>query len=146
MKEVVKYESNDGNIFNYKEECINYEKTVSKAEEIMSILFARPDNCDFSNGSGYIQHAKKDADEAIKNLFNLAILSVNIPTETIDAVKTDVFRYRDTIIGRYLSDGNSPIWRYWQRFLCMTDDYKEYGQPYFTLNPDRAKNFQINQK
>lgn len=45
---------------------------------------------------------------------------------------------QNSIVGRYL-DG-TPFYSFWYRLMCIDDSDREWGQVYFALNPDEAKN------
>jgi hypothetical protein len=44
--------------------------------------------------------------------------------------------HRQGIIGRYLDDSGSGIYKYWNRFMCIDEKYREWEQPYYAINTD----------
>lgn len=48
------------------------------------------------------------------------------------------------IAGRYFNDGNDHLYRLWNRVMATDDAFREWGQPYFALNPGKGKNKQLN--
>ena len=54
------------------------------------------------------------------------------------------FSFRNSIIGRYLDDaGTNAVYSAWYRFMSMDDLYREWGQPYYALNPGTGKQNQL---
>lgn len=58
-----------------------------------------------------------------------------------EILKSDVYTtgklHRQGIIGRYLDDcGVSELYSTWNRFMCIDQEYREWGQPYYAY-PDR---------
>lgn len=138
MKELIKYISNDDFEFFNKEKCIEHEKNIAIAKIIIDKLPKRPDNCEFSNGSGYIQHDKK--------------VIQDVKTEFLEFVK----RYSDhKWIQKSIDDKNiDPSWahriisdccprtisNHWYRFYCMDEGFREWGQPYYAMNDEGEYN------
>jgi hypothetical protein len=134
MKESVVYISEDGCKFDNKEECFKYEAAFNKLKELFKKLPKHPENCDFTNGHGYIQH---DADtfEKVKNTFYKMACAYH------SDMKYEMDNYAFWCI---LSDSSSPFYGYGQRFLNTDIKYREYGQPYFKLHPEKVIGGQIN--
>lgn len=143
MKAITKYVSNDGREFMDEQSCLKHEALKLRIKEIISQLYDIPDNTGFSNGSGYVQQNKYVV-EKVKN-------------EIIDLIKenSNDKEYQKTIelhrnskprlgwISYCLSD-NSPFNNCWHRLMCMDDDFKEWGQPYFAMNPEQGTQIRIN--
>lgn len=141
MNEITLYQSNDGRQFRIKEDCLKHEKLVEEIEKIMSNLPPTPDDIDFQNGHGYIQHDPDKIPGAMMALVNVS----GIPKKYVpEDFKEKPFFYRRNIIGRILGDSNSPVYSPWMRFSRMDDSYKEYGQGYFALHPEEARQIRLN--
>ena len=91
------------------------------------------EGCAFANGGGYIQHTHEAVQvflEATQRLFN-----EHTPT------LAGMFRENPRgIVGRYLDDNNSPLYYLYGRISRIDGQHREWGQPYFVLNPGKAKN------
>lgn len=140
MKEIIKYQADDGTIFPTKELCIKHEYICKILDVYMSKLPALPtdDDCSFANGQGYIQHNLDDVREvqnlivkfagdyaehtAIDNVIKNGVTDSNIHTVTF-------------VINNYTP---TPFMGVWTRFMCIDKSGREWGQPYFALNPDKA--------
>ena len=142
MKEIIKYQSNDGAEFINREDCLKYEEVCFRVSGILKRLPEKPDTCDFSNGDGFIQHDEKYFLEARKSL--LVIAGEHIKHKWIEQSIND-----DTVdpswAGRLIGEiGNKSLDKAWYRVSCTDKSYREFGQPYYVSNPDRATLNQIN--
>lgn len=136
METITKFKAIDGKEFTDKQECIKYELLIDRVNSIMNTLPKRPDSCDFSNGSGYLQHNEI-------TLRNTKISLLTICKEYIDHKWIQQSIDDDTIhpswVGRLLDDyGIRPLNHAWYRFQCIDSKYREWGQPYFASNPEKA--------
>lgn len=139
MQTITKYKANDGKEFNSERDAISHESLLSRIDVAMVPLGKTPkdDGCDFANGGGFIQHSRLAVD-----LAKLALIELwDGDQKTKDAAKISPPSH--SIIGRYLSDSNSPIYPAWCRLLCIDSEFREWGQPYFAQNPSQGKQFQI---
>lgn len=137
MKTITKYQARDGREFNNKIDCKNHEDLLLEIDKVNSILRAAPDTCDFANGSGYIQHSisqivqyKDKLDELLKR----TIKGFNFTDKT-----------HISYVLRVTGDCNSPLYGCYQRLYCV--DWitgREWGQPYFALNPQKGKQICLN--
>jgi hypothetical protein len=137
MKEVTKYIAEDGKLFDTPRGCREYEKLCEDLESIMKLLFPTPrdEHCRFANGEGYIQQNEEAVNKCMLEIVKLvpALRAYNPST-----FKEDPFKCRHGIIGRILSDMSSPAYHYWCRFMNMDEDYREFGQCYYALHPEKA--------
>ena len=136
METIQKFKAIDGVEFTDKQECIKYELLIDRVNSIMNTLPKHPDICDFSNGSGYLQHDKT-------TLRNAKVSLLTICKEYIDHKWIQQTIDDDTVhpswVGRLLGDyGIRPLERAWSRFQCIDSKYREWGQPYFASNPEKA--------
>lgn len=144
MKAITKYVSDDGREFTDEAKCVAYEVLCAKVAAIMSKLDPIPDlpSCGFANGGGYLQHDPVIAAEARIALLVLAneVMPHRWFAETIANPDAD-----SSWASRMIGEMSEPcLWKAWSRFGCMTKGFREYGQPYFRLNPSEAKNICLN--
>lgn len=134
MREVIRYQADDGRVFESEIDCINHDETISKIDSIMSTLKPVPKDSDFSNGGGFVQ---QDIDTVSIAMTRIVELS-NI--ETSKEFNANPFAYRHGNVGRMLSDNESSSLLYsaWYRFMCMDDTGREWGQPYFATYPHKG--------
>jgi hypothetical protein len=104
-------------------------------EEILSGLHSNSD-ISFKNGSGYIQHNRHDVISARRKLMKAIY-------EGVDPFDQ---RINDYAFGRMLDDTNNPHYgTYVRLFLCIDNKtWREYGQPYFAINPGEAEDVCLN--
>jgi hypothetical protein len=141
MKEVTKFEANDGKIFESKDKCAEYESMLLQTEIVMSFLKPRPDDkgCSFSNGGGYIQQESDVVCEAMRKIVQISGYKFEDQKEKDHFLKNP-FMYRNGIIGRVLSDGdNCALYGAWIRFMCIDGLFREWGQPYYASHPESGK-------
>lgn len=144
MKQIAKWKADDGAEFNDEAACAAYESLCAEVAGVMARLPPRPDDagCRFSNGHGYLKHdpvvwlgVQRDiarigrrsfTDECATRHFNFVI----------DGDKP----LGHTMIGRFIDDGcPRPVYRAWSRLMCVDQEYREWGQPYYALHPDQAE-------
>lgn len=123
METITKFKAIDGVEFNDKQECIKYELLIDRVNSIMNTLSKHTDSCDFSNGSGYLQHDKT-------TLKNAKISLLTIMKEYIDHKWIQQTIDDDSIhpshVGRLISDyGIRPLERAWNRIQCIDSKYRE---------------------
>ncbi|MGI9569273.1 MAG: hypothetical protein ACR2PH_05940 [Desulfobulbia bacterium] len=138
METKTKYVALDGKEFNDEETCEKYEAVLITLDAIFNELPAIPsDRISFANGSGFIQHDKDTFDSVVRRFTSAA------------------YRYHKGLEARYvyntygfwrtLEDTNSPFYSFGQRLLNTDEDtYREYGQPYYKLNPTEIRGGQVN--
>lgn len=144
MEVITKYKAIDGKEFNTDLECLDHELLIKKVDEIMSPLHPIPkdDGCVFANGGGYIQHDKKILILVRRSLLELCKTYVDHKwiQQTIDDESVDA-----SWVSRLLGDyGINPLYMAWNRFSCIDKNQREWGQPYYANNPEKAKQIQLN--
>ena len=95
----------------------------------------------FKNGFGYFQHNKKYVIKYKKYLMNLAydITSANIFKRDPEEVNTH------GIAGKFVDEcGDKELAKYWFRLICIDDDYKEWGQPFYVNGNAGKKDISLN--
>ena len=101
----------------------------------------------FSAGDYYVQHIPEVLEKVQREFLDLCY------QETDNKIFLSEKVHRQGIVGRYLDDGGGPLYKGWYRFMCIDDEYREWGQPYFAINADaqekakskRALNFLLPQ-
>lgn len=139
MKKIEKYKAIDGTEFNNENECLDYENLIKKVDNIMAELPPLPkdDGCRFSNGEGFVQHNKTILRKVQINLLKLAQKHIDHKwlQQTIDDENV-----HPSYVGRLIDDYNiRPLNKAWHRFMCIDKLGREWGQPYFALNPNEGK-------
>lgn len=136
MKLITKYVANDGYEFNTEKHCLAHENLLLKIEDVHKLLGSRAKDvgCEFSNGAGYIQHTKNEVFNFKKALVALCK----------SRVRDDVFKlpldkiYPGGIASRILSETNPRLYQVWSRLCCIDEYNREWGQPYYALNPTKG--------
>ena len=125
MKKVMKYEATNGKVFDSELECEQFDCLLLAIEIMNKILGSHP------RGHDTLQHDKEQVNKLIIDTLKLFdSSSINKIMEDPDFQK-DPFQYRNSIIGRYFSDSDSPLGNVWWRFQCMDSRCIEYEQPCF---------------
>ena len=142
MKEIIKYQAIDGKVFDLKEECERYDVIAKEVEEFLKTILDSEqfdEGCSFSNGSGYVQHPENTYNRIEKKLIELS--NKYFPFWS----KEKPFTQFNYVLGRIIDDTNTKCLNTLS-YKLMTIDTKgrEWGQPYFKLHPDEAKNIRLN--
>jgi len=144
MKEVKKYESIDGLIFDSASECEEHEKIISDVEDAMKDINPVPKDNEFISGNGFVKQDPETVKKAMIRIIEISGIDLEDRKEDF---LLNPFRYRYSVIGRILSEGyNNSLDNAWCRFARMDDSYREWGQQYFAHNPNEGKQFEINKK
>ena len=143
MEIITKYKAFDGVEFFDETECRLHEVNCDTARHIMSALPARPEGCDFANGSGYIQHDKelllKTRNRFLE--FSKRYTTAKYIQQTIDMG----FDAHPSWAGRVLREVlPRSICKHWYRFETIDEAFREWGQPYYANNPSEAKQVRLN--
>ena len=144
MEKVTKFKAVDGTEFSKENDCVKYELLIKRVERIMSVLPQTPknDNCSFANGGGYIQHDKTIIRHTKVQLLELMKEYIDHKwiQDTIDNENV-----HSSYVGRLVSDYNiKPLNDAWYRFMCIDEDNREWGQPYFANYPVKGVQKQLN--
>jgi hypothetical protein len=144
MKVITKYISDDDLEFTSEDACISYEALCKEVAETMSKLAERPNlsGCGFENGDGYIQHNPDSAWAAKVAILKIAngIYPHKWFDQSMDNKSAD-----PSWAGRIIDEFSEKCVRQaWYRFQCMDKQFREYGQPYYALHPDKAKDVCLN--
>jgi hypothetical protein len=80
----------------------------------------------------YIQHIPEVIEEAQQVFIDLCVQEKILDDSFL---KGKV--HRQGIIGRYLDDSGSGAYKYWNRFMCIDEKYREWEQPYYAINAEK---------
>ena len=138
MTTITKFKAIDGKEFDTEKECVEYENLIETVKTIMSKLKEKPNSCDFSNGSGYIQQNQSDLKIVKIQLLELCKKYIDHKwiQQTIDD-DTVHLSYAGRLISEY--SNLRPIDFAWSRLMCVDSQFREWGQPYFATHPEEAK-------
>ncbi|SFH98690.1 hypothetical protein [Planctomicrobium piriforme] len=133
MKTITLYEAADGSRFSTEEECRTYDKLDVSVFNAMAPLGEKPS---ITHGC-WIQRDKTACQSAKSAM--LVLIRQAYPNES-------VFKYPDADIhpmgyaGRFLSECRFKCFdAAWSRLCCINwDNYREYDQAYFAMNPEKA--------
>ena len=144
MEKIAKYKANDGSLFDSEEDCMAHENNCAAAARIMQAIPDKPKGCDFSNGSGFIQHSSGGlllARTALLELIKEKYTQHKWIQQSIDKGWDAHSSYAGRIIDECCPNSIS---KHWYRFMCIDDQYREWGQPYYANNPLDAKQVCLN--
>jgi len=141
MKILTKYQAFDGCLFDSEKQCVERDNLVGSLARIARNLAAVPDGCDFANGSGYIQQSQA-AVERYK-LALLTLIEVEIKHEWIEETRKG--RAHVSYVARLLDDaGPDCLSVAWNRLMRIDQYNREWGQPFYAINPDKGTQKQLN--
>lgn len=133
MKTITMFESSDGQRFNSPSDCRAYEELAAGVADAMFALGTRPE----LSHRGYKQRTPVACNEAKRAL--IAVARKHWPTEDIWQHPPDTIHVL-SFAGRLASEGPYCFAMAWSRLMCINwDNYREYGQPYFAMNPHEAE-------
>ena len=115
MKAVIRYQADDGSVWETEEAAQQRDRIKWTCDSIPAKLRLRDrPTGNFSNGEGFVQQ----------------------PTGSKDRLWEELRR-----IGRigWNRDSDGPVGKLSYRASSMDDQDREWGQPYFALNPGRGK-------
>lgn len=136
MKRVTRYEAHDGSQFKTASEAKAHEQLIAAVAELSKLLRPVPDDADFANGHGYVQQDEKQV-QAYKR--GLLLLAKGYGPRFAEGAKTPDDVNPCGVVGRILDDVGGPINTAWRRLMNMDIHYREWGQGYFALNPDKGE-------
>lgn len=140
MKVITKYQADDGTEFNSKLDCMKHEVLCEKIQQIMALLPKRPDDMEFANGHGYVQHAEKSVIQFRNRL--LALMDGQIDHPWVGETRQG--KAHPSYLARLLDDSASPLGAAWNRLLMIDKKFREWGQPYYAMHPDRGEQTRLN--
>jgi hypothetical protein len=132
VKAVQHFKANDGTLFEDEAECAKYDEVLGARDKAVALILPKQfDTTDFANGTGYIQLTEDTKDDFIDAY--LGLVKRLHPSLHQKAVTNPV-----GIIGRYLCDSDSPLYRLWTLACQIDKQNRLWGQPYYALHPDEG--------
>lgn len=143
MERISLFKTLDGKTFSTPEEALEYESIMREVQDFLlafaeneDLAFAENEDIDFSNGDGYIQHPSGTRDKMEKKLVELSNRWLK-PDEPFTA-----FTY---YLGRVIDDNQIKcLYHLSYRVMCIDNEDKEWGQPYYALNKGTGKDKKLN--
>lgn len=136
MKIIQQYQSEDGKIFNNEQECEKYEVILAKVNKILSDMPCGEKIDRFTNGRGYIQHSADVVQSLKESIVELANEYFN---------PKDNYKYFNYYLSRCIDDSNMKcLSKMSYKIMCIDEDNREWGQPYFAAHPNEAEQIRLN--
>ena len=113
------------------------ETLEKRIANVMSQIPDKPNTTNFENGEGYIQHNKK-----VLKKVKLELLEICKDYVGHFWIEETIVNNLDTsYVARLLSDSKyTSLYQAWYRLCCVDfSNYREYGQPFFAVHPEKAK-------
>ena len=144
MKTVTMYEAADGSRYTKAKQATIRDMIIEKVEEAMAPLGPqfKDEGCHFANGRGWIKHDPAKVKEVKRALIEVGKgplgwwydKQLKLHGKTLD----DLMTCHGSWFGRMLDGSCAPLERAWSRMCCITEDGREFGQPYYAANPDKT--------
>lgn len=138
MKEITTWRASDGCDFTNKTDCAAYDQLCENVIHVMAAFPPHPqhDGCNFSYGGGFMQLSEKVVTTVRCKLIDIIATKIN---------PGSVEEFRDlkvpaSSVAKFI-DGNNirPLYAAWQRLSCIDSRWREWGQPYYAINPDQGQ-------
>lgn len=139
MKKVIKYEANDGKLFDTEKEALKRDELLGEIKKLVKLVHGENQSCEFQNGEGFYQVTKENYDLCLKE-FELLLKKHESWIFDIGQVVNPIGGY----VGRCLSDGRSPLYHLYSVITRIDKDYRLWGQLFFCLNPQEGKQKRLN--
>lgn len=126
MKAIIRYQANDGTIFEHLEDCLAHESLVAELELIMVRLEPRPETfknpeTDFIQQKTVFYFVREDLLKIALRFTDHKWIKEAIQNRSV----------HPSYPGRIIDEVNRPLSLAWWRIMC-TDRYcREWQQPYY---------------
>lgn len=136
IKKVVVYEASDGTRFDCRKDAEAWESLCLGIVVATRPLGDRPSSPAFRGGFGCVVHAVATVGEVRDALMPFTVaafprwFAANRHPETFTQVSTEAMAW--------LTQQHALLGPAWYRLVCIDATGREWGQPYFAKNPDRA--------
>lgn len=110
---VTRYQTSDGVLFEREVDAIARTRALEQRDVIEDLLRNRPDDTDYCNGHGFVQQT-----DAAVSALNDYISAHGGPRDASDHPVASTLYYRHA---------------------CLDGNGREWGQPYFAINPHMGK-------
>jgi hypothetical protein len=149
MKTITKYETEDGSIFSDPDKAQNYEYLCANlmlaARDHLKELPTGSDRMEFLNGGGYLQH-----EPALVQSYREAVCDAALDFFQKGGACEQWFKeVREgkrhiSHVGRLVDDsGEKCLKNAIHRLMCIDPNWREWGQPYYAMNPGTGKDHQL---
>lgn len=143
MKAIQKFVADDGTEFLTEHDARKHEELCQEVWSLMQRLRPVPESCDFSNGAGFVQQVPADVLSVQAGLARIAkryFKRDDVYDRHFDYTINALKPTGHTFVGRLIDDGcPRPVSRAWHRIMCISEDFREWGQPYYASHPHEAK-------
>lgn len=143
MRQIAKFVADDGAEFETIEECAAYEALTAEVAEVVSLLRPLPKlpGCSFENGAGFIRHDPVTFRRVRRTLLQIAN---RIHPHDWFTKSMDDESIHPSWACRMISECcPRPLDRAWMRIYCTDKQYREWGQPFYAENPDKATQVEL---
>lgn len=147
MKEVKMYKSDDGRLYKNAKDASKRDEVVKETKKVLGLLGGekKDPGCRFANGEGYFQLTKENVEWFDHEFLQLvkkheAWIFKNYLTK---AGKSDSELIRSHVLIRCLGDNSSPLYSALSIRLCVDNQHRRWGQPYFATNPNEGKQVKL---
>ena len=152
MKELVIYQSEDGNRYDDIAAAEAADSLHHSVEAVMLPLAIQvADTCGFANGGGYFQHHPNAVRGVKRGLIDLTRPHLEEWFRTQEDVHgKNMMDIHPSWFGRMLDGGCPALEKAWSRMCRIITDTsidlngREYGQQYYTMHPETAKDICLN--
>ena len=127
------YVTADGTEFTDREKAERYDAAITAALRAMSRLGDPITDTNFANGDGFVQHDPRTVESVKATLIEACrpVLGYGPGTSFMMAA-------------RYASDsGYRGMGRLFTRLMCIDAQGREWGQPYYALNPHQGRQVRL---
>ena len=145
MHAITKYVANDRSEWNTVEDAEKRDELIIDVKVATSILKEAPDDMEFANGHGYVQQRPEIIQNVKESLYALAnrdgVLKWWIDGQKKDRGKTDsdlINNCHPSYFCRMLDGGHGPLSEAYNRLCRIDEQNREWGQPYYAINPGTA--------
>lgn len=135
MTTIQKYRARDGREFENHDKARNHEALLDAIDKVMLPLSPEPTGDQLRRG--WVQHDLAKVIACKQGILDLAKLKFGKSFKAFHAPAKDVHPL--SIVGRVLSDSDSPLNKPWSRFCRIDEQGREHQQCYYayTNGPER---------
>lgn len=145
---IQKWKASDNSEWNSEADADARDEMIRSVNDAMSPLGPRDSRVE--RGDGYFQHSEVALTRAKLALYEIAKagpLKWLIDDQINIHGKTDAdmaLRVHVSWFGRMLDGGCDPLERAYARLYCIDDQFREWQQPYYAINPGTGKQVRVN--
>lgn len=145
MEAITVYKAVDGSRWDSESDALKRDDESFKTALSIGQLgerYKETDSCNYENGGGYVQHDLNTIRVCKMALIRLCRETrphfdewarMQESVHKVDLLKIDVGWFNR------MMDDDSPMDKAWRRFYCIDAQGREWGQPYYALNPDKGE-------